>query len=491
MSVFSIVIAVFCALIVILALVLLAGALRLKPTPYKNAIKASGAQGTDESLLRFTEMLKCSTVWGAENPNIDRTAFDEFIPLLKKLYPLVFEKLEFTCVNTYGIMLRWKGADSTLAPVVLMAHYDVVEAKSEEWTYPPFAAQIVDGRIYARGAVDTKCVLAGLLEAISTLLSEGHTPPRDIYLCSSNCEEDMGETALAMVEIFKQKGIAPLFVLDEGGAVIDNPPLGVTRQFAAIGVAEKGIANAFVDVCSTGGHAATPSPKDASAKLVSGLTSMLKNPAAAQLSRPVEVMLKELGKYSSFGLRIVFGNLWLFRPLVLMILKGSSETAAMVRTTYALTELKGSDAVNVISRTARAGINIRIDPTESVSLAINRLRCYFDDYAAISLGEASEPSPISPYDDACFSYIKDVTHSVYPDAIIAPYIQSSATDARHFARICPNTYRFAGFLFKGDQRSRIHGKDENLDVDSFLKGVGFYIELIRNLDLLSDNQQRY
>ena len=97
----------------------------------------------------------------------------------------------------------------------------------------------------------------------------------------------------------------------------------------------------------------------------------------------------------------------------------------------------------------------------------------------------SEPSPVSPFEgDAAFDYLRRAINAVYPEAGIAPYVQSSCSDARHFARVCPRTYRFAGFLFKGDQRARIHGQDENLDVDSFKRGVGFYVEFIRHLDQL-------
>ncbi|MDR1358511.1 MAG: M20/M25/M40 family metallo-hydrolase, partial [Coriobacteriales bacterium] len=83
-----------------------------------------------------------------------------------------------------------------------------------------------------------------------------------------------------------------------------------------------------------------------------------------------------------------------------------------------------------------------------------------------------------------FAYLRQAIQSVYPTAASAPYIQSSCTDARHFALICPHTNRFAGFLFRGEQRGSIHGKDENLDVESFKRGVGFYIKLIANLDKL-------
>ena len=572
----------FLALLLLLAL-LLFNAIRLKPSPISNPLAPAGVFGDDRAVERFQAMLQSQTVWpgdapggggdsstapggacGAHNPDAhssrdthgaqdahdapggdsddcapsssDYSAFDEFLPKLQRLYPQVFASLELTIVNGYGLLLRWPGRDAGAAPVVLMAHHDVVVANAEDWTHPPFAAEIANGRIYARGAVDTKCILAGLLEATDLLLSQAFVPPRDIYICSSNSEEVMGATGKRMADHFSERGITPLFVLDEGGAVIDNAPLGANCEFAAIGVAEKGVFSAHCTVRSLGGHAATPSPADATAKLVKALNSIVANPAPARISKPVELMLRELAAHSGFGLKLVFANLWLFRPLVLAIMKRSPETAAMVRTTYAITQLAGSKAMNVIPKTASATVNVRVDPNETVALALARLKGHFDEADAGGPASAKDetgggsgsgsgggadiantantaggsadtyitstantaaaspsgtdfkilapidPSPISPFDDQVFDYLRRVTHSVYPTAGIAPYIQSSASDARHFARIAPHTYRFAGFLFRGDQRARIHGVDENLDVDSFKRGVGFYVQLIRHLD---------
>ncbi len=473
-----------CVLVAVLLVVLAVNAVRLKPTPVVDPLPLSSARGDDESVARFQEMLRSATVWGAQHPDADHTPFDEFVPKLRRLYPRTFESLELSMFETYGIMLKWKGANSELAPVVLMSHHDVVDADPQGWTHDPFGAEIEDGRIWARGAVDTKCILAGLLEATEKLLAEGYVPPRDVYVCSSNCEEDNGDTTPAMVAWFKEQNITPAFVLDEGGAVIDNAPLGVTCPFAVIGVSEKGLFNAFVTTNSAGGHAATPTLQDATAKLVSSLEAVQKNPPAAALCEPIEAMLKELASHAGFGLKLVFGNMWLFRPLVVRIMKGSSETAAMVRTTYALTELQGSPAANIIPKQAKATVNVRVDPLETVEKALARLKGHFDSETTFEVRSAIEPSPISPFDDEVFGYLRRVTHSLYPDAGIAPYVQSSCSDARHFARICPHTYRFAGILFRGDQRSRIHGQDENLDVDAFKRGVGFYTELIRHLDML-------
>lgn len=473
------------AVIVVLAAVLLVNAARLKPTPVADPLPPSNAAGDPAAVERFRELLRIPTVWGLHDAHADRSAFDGFVPALRRLYPRVFDRMELELVDGYGISLLWQGANRDLAPVVLMAHHDVVAADPAGWTHDPFAADIADGRIYARGAVDTKCVWAALMEAAEHLLAEGYVPPRDVYFFSSNTEEDGGDTAPHMVERLVERGRVPYMVLDEGGAVIDNPPLGVKGQFAVVGVSEKGVFNTRVTANSAGGHGATPSPKDAPAKLVAGLDALLAHPPRAALSAPVAAMLRELAAHGSFGLRIVFGNLWLFRPLVLRIMKGDPETAAMVRTTYALTQMEGSPAHNVIPKQARATLNVRVDPGESVEAALGRIKERFDDATDYESFEISEPSPISPLeDDPAFDYLRRVIHAVYPEAGIAPYVQSGCSDSRHFARVCPRTYRFAGFLFRGDQRSRVHGQDENLDVDAYLRGIGFYEELIRHLDML-------
>lgn len=484
-GVLVLVIAILAALVVVLIVILVANALRLKPTPIANPLPRSEAMGDDAAVERFREMLRSETVWDMRNPDADRSAFDEFAPKLHSLYPRVFENLELEMIDGFGISLLWKGENRELAPVVLMAHHDVVAADASEWTHDPFAADIEDGKIYARGSVDTKCIWAALMEAAERLLGEGYVPPRDVYFFSSNTEEDGGDTAPHMVEYLREIGRVPYMVLDEGGAVIDNPPLGVQGQFAVVGVAEKGIFNARITTTADGGHAATPSLADATAKLVSGLDGLQKNPPRSALSAPVAAMLKELAARGGFGLRLVFGNLWLFRPLVTRIMQADPETAAMVRTTYALTQLEGSTAHNVIPRQAKATVNVRVDPGETVDDALARIKGRFDNATAYELFEVSEPSPVAPFeDDAAFDYLRRVINCVYPEAGIAPYVQTSCSDARHFHRACPRTYRFAGILFKGDQRTCIHGRDENLDVDAYKRGVGFYIEFIRHMDQL-------
>ena len=140
----------------------------------------------EQAIHRFQKILQVPTV-SRKDESTDWAAFDAFLPMLKEQFPRVFEHCELTLINTYGIVLKWRGKNSSLQPVILMAHHDVVPVEGQDWHYPPFAAEIHDGTIYARGAVDTKCILAAVFEAMDALLSEGFAPERDIYFCTSNC----------------------------------------------------------------------------------------------------------------------------------------------------------------------------------------------------------------------------------------------------------------------------------------------------------------
>ena len=146
----------FVAIVALFAVVLTVNAVRLRPTPVSDPLPQSQAMGSDEAVERFREMLRSATVWGAGNPEADHSAFDEFVPKLRRLYPRVFASLDLEMIDGYGISLLWKGADRALAPVVLMAHHDVVEADPPGWAPDPFAAAIGDGQIHARGAGATK-----------------------------------------------------------------------------------------------------------------------------------------------------------------------------------------------------------------------------------------------------------------------------------------------------------------------------------------------
>jgi carboxypeptidase PM20D1 len=159
----------------------------------------------------------------------------------------------------------------------------------------------------------------------------------------------------------------------------------------------------------------------------------------------------------------------------------------MARTTFAITTLSGSPALNVIAQKATAGVNVRImlgDTTESVLAHVRGM--IGDDRVGIDVIEANEASPLSPYstadtNDGAFALLEETIREVFPDAVPAPYVMMAATDSRHFARISDRVYRFAPFRMTKAQREAIHSYDEHLGVDDFLDGVHWYRRLLERL----------
>ena len=467
------------AAVLILAAVLLARALRLRPKQTAEHAPYAPPMDADGALSRFGEIIRQRTVWPRYG-EIDTAPFEAFLPLLQKLYPKLFAVLDVQIVNGYGLLLCWKGTGGG-APVVLMSHYDVVSADPEKWTHPPFCGEVVDGAVWGRGTVDTKCILAALLEAGEQLVETGFQPARDVYFSFSNNEETGGSTTPAIVRWFREQNITPWFVLDEGGAIVHSPAFGVPKEFAMIGVSEKGVVDTLVRVSGVPGHSSMPRTTDSTYRLVDVLEKIRRAPFPEQLSDVTREMLRGIAAYSGFGIRLVFANLWLFAPLVKKIMRANGETAAMLRTTLALTKLQGSGEINSIPNTAEVGFSVRVAPWDSTESALRTITAAAGEHADVRYDYKFEPSPFSPTDCDAYRLLSRTVDDVYPGVPAVPYVMNGGTDSKHFTSICKNVYRFAGFRFTAEERAGMHGNDERLSAQSYLQGIHFYRKLLQNI----------
>ncbi len=127
---------------------------------------------------------------------IDGATFGGLHDSLRRTYPLVHDRLEREKVGESSLLYLWRGSDGALAPVVLMAHLDVVPVlpgTESGWTHPPYSGAVEGGFVYGRGALDDKGAVVAILEAAETLLAQGHRPLRTIYLAFGGDEEVGGE----------------------------------------------------------------------------------------------------------------------------------------------------------------------------------------------------------------------------------------------------------------------------------------------------------
>lgn len=320
-----------------------------------------------------------------------------------------------------------------------------------------------------------------------------------MWYFSSNAEETSGPAARDAVAWLRDHDIHPYLVLDEGGAVAGDTPLGVKVPVAMVGVSEKGHVDLTVTARADGGHASTPTDIDAPRLLARVCERIAAHPGMPCFTEALDATLAELASRSSLLYRLVFSNLWLTRPVVAKIMAANGETAAMLRTTYALTQLEGSNAHNVLPPVARANFNVRVAPFETVEDAVQRARvlaaeeCVASgvspDHVTVEINDAvpyTEPAPISPFEnDAAFDYLHRCVAGVYPEAGFAPYVQNSCTDSREFNEICERVYRFCGFEYSGEARGLIHAENERIGVDVYKRGIEFYMAFLANLDQLA------
>ena len=368
-----------------------------------------------------------------------------------------------------------------------MAHYDVVPAPPEQWERDPFSGEIVDGPagpvVHGRGTLDDKGSLVCVAEAVERLLVDGHVPEHDVWLCFGADEEVEGREARQVVDHLASLGVRPWLVSDEGGAVVDDALPGLSGLSAMVATVEKGVTNVHLLARGGGGHASTPSPNGATARLARAIVRLEENPSPPSLSEPVLQMLGVVAEAMPLPVRLALGQArHARRPVAEVLARVSKETSSMVRTTMAVTRLSGSPADNVLATEARAVVNVRLavgDDREQLRARLTRLLKGLD--VELEAVEGNDPPPVSRTDNAAWAHLgRAIAALETPGETVrvVPYVQTGATDSRHFTRISDSVYRFSPLKMSRPQRDSIHAPNEWVEADWLERGVAFHRWLI-------------
>ena len=469
------------------ALVLLVAVILVRAVCFRPSVTASRdvtEEGFDnEGAVRaLAELVKCKTVSRFDKKEEDDAEFERLVALLPTLYPKVFEKCTLTRTAGRGLLLRWQGKAEG-KPAVLMAHYDVVPADEDKWDKPPFEAIIEDCVMWGRGTLDTKATVNAILFAADHLISQGFVPENDVYLAFSGGEEVNGPGAANIVEYFKENGIEPSVVLDEGGAVVEKVFPGVSAPCALIGIAEKGILNLRYEVSSSGGHASAPKPHTPVGVLARACTRVEASPFKCHITEPVAQMFDTLGRHSSFIYRIIFANRWCFSPVLdAMAKRSGGEMNALLRTTVAFTQMSGSSAPNVIPTSASMVSTGRLNPEDSIESATEYIRGVInDENVRVEVINGTEPSRISTTDCDGWRKLVAAVEDTWQGAIVSPYLMVQCSDSRHYGAISDKVYRFSAMSLTSEERATIHGNNERVTLEGISQAVEFYIRFIKRL----------
>lgn len=471
-------------ILLIIALVLavvLIRTLMFKAKPQSFNDKSEIKFNEKEAVEALAELVKCKTVSYYDKSKEDDAEFKKLYELLPKLYPNVYKVCEKTELPDRALLFKWKGKNDK-EPTVLMAHFDVVPVDAENWEKEPFSAEIENGVMWGRGTLDTKVTMNGILSAAENLLADGFTPENDIYMAFSGGEEVNGEGALNIVKWFEEKGIEPALVLDEGGGVVEKVFPGVKKPCALIGIAEKGMVNLEFSVKSNGGHASAPKPHTPIGILSSACVCVEGSPFPMHVTRPAAEMFDTLGRNSNFLYRLIFANLWLFKGVLdLLGRKSGGEMNALLRTTVAFTQANGSAAPNVIPPKASLVANLRLNPEDSMSSALEYIkRAVNNDEVELNVLGGMEPSRVSRTDCEGYKRVEAAVGNTWKGSIVSPYLMVQCSDSRHYGRISDKVYRFSAMALTSAERATVHGNNERIKVENVIKAVEFFIRIIKN-----------
>ena len=469
------------ALVALFLAVIVIRALLFKPKAQPAVSGEDVAVDVDNAVANLQQLVQCKTISYNDHALEDEAEFQKLLGLLPKLYPYVFSTCEYTQFPDRGILLRWPGKE-TGDPAVMMAHYDVVPVDEEKWEKPPFAGILENGVLWGRGTLDTKITMASSLYAANALIGEGFVPEHDVYFAFSGGEEVNGKGAVHIVDYFQEKGITPSMVIDEGGAVVKDVFPGVKEDCAMIGIAEKGMINARYTVKSSGGHASAPPVKTPIPTLAKACRSVIEHPFKMHITKPAGLMFDTLARRSGFVFKLIFANLWCFKPVFDLICRGSGgEMNALVRTTTAFTMMEGSNARNVIPTEASLVSNMRLNPADSVAGAVEYLRKTVNDETVdISVLESNEPSRISRVDCDGWKKVASAVASTWRGCVVTPYLMVQCSDSRHYGRISDKVYRFSAMDLTKEERGSIHGNNERIRVETVAKAAEFYLRLLKS-----------
>ncbi|MFO1394155.1 MAG: M20/M25/M40 family metallo-hydrolase [Steroidobacteraceae bacterium] len=380
--------------------------------------------------------------------------------------------------ETASLIVRYRGSEPALKPMLLLAHMDVVEAKREDWKRDPFVLTEENGYFFGRGTMDVKADVSLITETFLRLKREGYRPKRDVVIAFSGDEE----TGMRTARDLAQRLAGAEFALNgDGGQGVLNDQTGKPEVYYLQG-AEKYYASFEFTTHNPGGHSSQPRPDNAIYELADALTAL----RAYQF--PVMSNAWTLGSFREQA-RVTPGELgqamarFAADPndeAAAAVISANPQFVGKVRTTCVATMLRGGHADNALPQSATATVNCRVfpgTPLDEVKATLAKIAGPKVDVKVLGYPTASDPSPLRP------DVVSAVTHAVhagYPGVPVVPEMAAYATDGSVFRAAGIPTYGTSSIFLKGSDEFS-HGLDERIPVYAFYAGLEHWYLLVKTL----------
>jgi acetylornithine deacetylase/succinyl-diaminopimelate desuccinylase-like protein len=382
-----------------------------------------------------------------------------------------------------NLVVRYRGTGK-LKPVLLLAHIDVVEAKPEDWSMPPFTLTEKDGYFYGRGTADDKAQAAVWIANLIRLKREGFKPDRDIIVALTADEEGGGPYNGVEWLLKNHRGLIDAeFCLNEGarGQMVKGNRISNDMQ-----AAEKWYLDLRLEVRNKGGHSSQPVADNAIYHLAGALVRISQFGFPLKTNEVTRAHFAGMAKLDTTGksadLAKVAEN---DQEAMKRIAAASPAWNSMLRTTCVATMLEGGHAHNALPQLAAANVNCRVQPDDSLDYVLATLKSVISDaQVVVSVTNKEQNSPGSPLRPEIVRAMSRITDSMWPGVVVLPTMSTGATDGRYLRAEGIPTYGVQGFFNERDD-NRSHGRDERMPAKSFYEGQTFLYELVKSLTVVN------
>jgi acetylornithine deacetylase/succinyl-diaminopimelate desuccinylase-like protein len=366
--------------------------------------------------------------------------------------------------------------------LLLVAHLDVVGVTREKWTVDPFAAVTQNGYLYGRGVIDDKGMVIANLAAIIALKRNAVLLDRDVIFLADDDEEQGGDASIKAVIAKHWDKIAAGFAINEEGRVIvkNGKPL-----YVGIQTSEKVSANVTVISTGTSGHGSMPRPDNAIIHLSEAVAKIGRYETPIKFLPETERYFEQLAKVEDEETAKWLRALEMPSRQSLAVKRISEMSPAwnsMMRDTIAPTMLQAGVRLNVIPSEARANLNVRLLPGDSINDVLAELKKLVND-PQIRFEVAPNggtPSPPSSPETALYKAIQQASEQEFPGIVTMPYMSTGATDSAQLRLHNVQAYGLLPFPLAEEEVLRMHADDERIPLDSFRKGVEFLYRIVND-----------
>lgn len=383
-----------------------------------------------------------------------------------------------------NIIARLKGTGPA-KPLLLLAHIDVVGTKDQAWTSDPHTLTEKDGFLVGRGVSDDLGMAALNLEVFLALKAEKKPLKRDVILAFTG-DEESGGAGVRFVLAKRPELLNAAVALNEGASVT----LGADGQVAYVGMqtAEKNYADFIVEVQGPTGHSSVPPAGTAIFALAHALAKLDELQMPPHLLPVTRAFFKEKAAFVSGEEQTAMREIaqatddHALPAAALAVLERNPITKANLRTTCVATMISGGTKENALPPSAKATINCRILPDESVAEVQKRLSDAIAN-PAVSVKVVNDYGipKTSPVDGEVAVALTAVTKELYPAAPVLPFMSRGATDSRYLRNAGIDAYGIDPIAMNEQDSKRAHGIDERIPVASIKPGLEFLTRLVDRL----------